>query len=580
MNLNKLPVGRRLALAFATVIFIYIMVAWAALHTARNLEDAENSNIHTYNVLATGEGMLGAMVNMETGARGYLLAGDEAFLAPFNTGQKDFNMYWAKAKALTSDNPTQQTRLEDMKARETEFKGVADSMIALRKTVTDGSKTTEELLTEFRKGSDKVAMDSFRGLAAGFDKMERDLLVARAANADTQRLLNRSAILGGSSLAVVVAMLLGFLISRSITVPIQKSLSMAEAVAKGDLTYQVEIEGKDETAQLLATLKAMQQSLAKVVTNVRQSSEGVATASAEIAQGNNDLSARTEQQASALEETAASMEELGATVKQNADIARQANQLAAQASLVAVHGGEVVGRVVETMKNINASSRKIADIISVIDGIAFQTNILALNAAVEAARAGEQGRGFAVVASEVRSLAGRSAEAAKEIKSLINASVERVEEGTALVDKAGTTMAEVVTSIKHVSSLMGDISAASNEQANGVAQIGEAVASMDQVTQQNAALVEQMAAAASSLNTQANDLVQVVAVFKLDGVHAAPKSESLAGSLRRLPPASKTVSKARGAKQIVAKPASKALARPVATAKAKPVSADDTWETF
>ena len=566
MNLNNLLVGRRLALAFASVISIFVMVAWAALHTAGNLEAADKSNTHTYNVLATGEGMLGAMVNMETGARGFLLAGDEVFLTPFNSGLKDFDMHWTQAKTLTSDNQTQQKRLEDMKAREAEFKGVADSMIALRKTVTAGGKTTEELLTEFLKGRDKAAMDGFRRLAAEFDKMERDLLVARAANADTQRALNRNAILGGSSLAVVVAMLLGFLITRSITVPIQKSLSMAEAVATGDLTYNVEIEGKDETAKLLTTLKAMQQSLAKVVSNVRQSSEGVATASAEIAQGNNDLSSRTEQQASALEETAASMEELSATVKQNADSARQASQLAAQASIVAVQGGEVVGQVVETMKGINASSRKISDIISVIDGIAFQTNILALNAAVEAARAGEQGCGFAVVASEVRSLAGRSAEAAKEIKSLINASVERVEEGTALVDKAGTTMAEVVSSIQRVTNLMGEISAASNEQATGVAQIGEAVASMDQVTQQNAALVEQMAAAASSLNTQANDLVQVVAVFKLDGSHHTPQANPMGGSMRQLPQAGKTVFKA--------------LAKPVTTAKAKPASEDDNWATF
>ncbi|MBI2746195.1 MAG: MCP four helix bundle domain-containing protein [Burkholderiales bacterium] len=241
----------------------------------------------------------------------------------------------------------------------------------------------------------------------------------------------------------------------------------------------------------------------------------VAGASAEIAQGNNDLSMRTEQQASALEETAASMEELSSTVKQNADSARQANQLAQSASTVAIQGGNVVGQVVETMKGINESSRKISDIISVIDGIAFQTNILALNAAVDAARAGEQGRGFAVVASEVRSLAGRSAEAAKEIKQLINASVERVEQGTVLVDKAGVTMTEVVSSIRRVTDIMGEISAASNEQASGVSQVGEAVMQMDQVTQQNAALVEQMAAAPSSLKALASDQVHAVSVFRL-----------------------------------------------------------------
>jgi len=294
----------------------------------------------------------------------------------------------------------------------------------------------------------------------------------------------------------------------------QTAVDLAQRVTSGDLSESIVLKLGDTTS-LMAQLDAMQKSLARLVTHVRQGSEMLETASSEIAQGNHDLSARTENQASALEETAASMEQLSATVKQNADSASKANQLAMNASMVAHTGGEVVAQVVDTMKGINNSSRKISDIIAVIDGIAFQTNILALNAAVEAARAGEQGRGFAVVASEVRMLASRSAQAAKEIKLLINASVVQVEQGTALVDKAGTTMTDVVNAIRHVTDLMGGINAASNEQSLGVSQVGEAVTQMDQMTQQNAALVEQMAASASSLKSQAHDLVQAVAVFRL-----------------------------------------------------------------
>jgi len=333
--------------------------------------------------------------------------------------------------------------------------------------------------------------------------------------------------------ATLAALLLQWLIARSITGQLgadpQQLAALMDSVAAGDLSSPIVLQPGDRRS-VMAAVQRMQASLSQVVLSVREGSETVAAASTQIAHGNMDLSGRTESQASALEQTAASMEELNSTVRHNSDNARQANQLAQNASGVALQGGQVVAQVVDTMKAISASSRKISDIIGVIDGIAFQTNILALNAAVEAARAGEQGRGFAVVATEVRTLARRSAEAAKEIKQLIDTSVEQVEHGAALVDRAGATMEQVVAAIGSVNDIVGEISAASAEQSSGVAQVNDAVTQMDENTQQNAALVEEMAAAATALNHQAQELVQAVVVFKLarDGVRGASPQRAAA----------------------------------------------------
>jgi len=327
--------------------------------------------------------------------------------------------------------------------------------------------------------------------------------------------------------AAAIAALLAVVIVRSIVRPLNRAIDAAQQVAEGNLAVELRVDGRDEVSRLLGALLHMRDNLARITSDVHRNAEGVATASAQIAQGNSDLSSRTEQQAAALQQTAASMEQLGTTVRQNADNARQASQLAVSASGVASRGGEVVGEVVETMKGINEASRRIGDIIGVIDSIAFQTNILALNAAVEAARAGEQGRGFAVVASEVRSLAHRSATAAKEIKTLIDASGASVSTGTQRVQAAGKTMGEIVRDIQQVAQIIGEINATMDEQSSGIGQINQAVAEMDRATQQNAALVEESTAASAVLNDQAHNLARIVGTFKLDADHAGSQLPAL-----------------------------------------------------
>ncbi|WP_394780724.1 methyl-accepting chemotaxis protein [Undibacterium sp.] len=385
---------------------------------------------------------------------------------------------------------------------------------------------------------------------------------------------SRTLIIAVLVVSIALGLVLAYFIARVVARPLQQALRVAQTVASGDLTSHIESNSSDETGQLLQALKEMNASLLSVVTEVRMGTDLIATASTEIANGNMDLSSRTETQASSLEETASSMEELTSTVRQNGDNAKQANQLSHSASAVAQKGGSVVSQVVETMGSINESSKKIVDIIGVIDGIAFQTNILALNAAVEAARAGEQGRGFAVVASEVRNLAQRSASAAKEIKALINDSVEKVDQGTRLVDQAGITMEEVVASVRRVTDIISEITAASQEQSTGIEQINDAIVQMDQVTQQNAALVEQAAAAAGALQDQASNLSRVVGVFKLNDRHGVAAAQAPARSFARPPIAAvKPLAKpATQSQQLASKPAA------LKKSGAKPAEAD--WEEF
>jgi methyl-accepting chemotaxis protein len=357
---------------------------------------------------------------------------------------------------------------------------------------------------------------------------------------------------------ILLGLGLAMFIGRAIANPLREAVTVATNVAQGDLTSTINSTSRDETGQMLQALRHMNDSLVKIVSEVRTGTETIASASGQIASGNMDLSARTEGQAASLEETAASIEELTSTVKQNADNARQANQLAVSASEVAAQGGQLVSEVVGTMASISQSADKIADIIGVIDGIAFQTNILALNAAVEAARAGAEGRGFAVVASEVRALAQRSAAAAKEIKDLIHDSLDKIQTGSSLVDRTGTTMDEIVNRVKSVTDIMGEISAASQEQTSGIEQINQSVAQMDQATQQNAALVEEAAAASESMRDQAARLSEAVSVFKLQ----AGAGQNFASKVA----APSQVSRAQALPKPAAKPARKQLAKPVAQA--------------
>jgi methyl-accepting chemotaxis protein len=583
---NHWTLKRRLTLTFTGILLLAGALISVALVNNGKLRDTVNWNTHTYKVLAEADSMLLNMVNIETGLRGFVAGGHEKFLEPFNAGEQAFGVAFKEAKSLTLDNPAQQARLDKLMINHQQFMTVANSLVDLRRNTAAGKGTQDELLQEFSAGKDKVAMDAFRAGIAEFSTQESALLDSRSAALESTMTGTTYTLVFGGLCLLALTGALGWALTRSIFGQLgaepKEAASAVNAVAQGDLSMHIALLPGDTTS-LMAGLSRMRDSLVRVVTEVRGNSESVATASAQIAQGNQDLSGRTEQQASALQQTAATMEQLGTTVRHNTENAKQANQLAQGASAVAARGGEVVGQVVTTMQGINDSSRKIGDIISVIDGIAFQTNILALNAAVEAARAGEQGRGFAVVASEVRSLAQRSAEAAKEIKSLISRSVEQVDQGTALVDQAGMTMDEIVSSIKRVSDIVGEISSASVEQNSGVLQVGEAVSQMDQATQQNAALVEESAAAAESLKNQAQQLVQSVAAFKLSrqdglapGAYVATAAANAPTGERRGPDRAVNVTRP------VFKPkpaAAQSSAAPQDTATLAKTGTDD-WETF
>ena len=584
MNFNHLPVARKLwGLILGLLVSMLLLLAGLMTYTAQLDDEAARivqANQDRMSLALRWKGLTMLAVDQSVSA---LASADETLasglqkkakqgIEAINVVQKQ-----VEAAAVTAEGKAQLERIAAAR------KVVLDALAEATKARAEGDFARTLTLVDSKL---LPAVERYVGEQDAYVQLQerqRD-----AAKQEAQALRERAMWMGAGIAAVVVVLglVLANLLVGSITHPLERAVGLADAIAGGDLTQDVHDDRRDELGHLLRSLSAMGARLRGVVGEVRSGVESVSAASSQIATGNHDLSARTEQTAANLEETAASMEELTATVTQSADTARQANQLASNAAQAAERGGEVVGQVVTSMQQITESSRKIADIIGVIDGIAFQTNILALNAAVEAARAGEQGRGFAVVAGEVRSLAQRSAEAAKEIKQLITTSVDNVQSGSAQVEQAGQSMQDIVHSVRRVSDLIGEITASSTEQRDGIGQVNQAVANLDQMTQQNAALVEESSAAAAAMHEQAQRLAQVVAVFNVgNGAVAAPRSPA-----RVAPPAvapapvktpAATPARATLAKPTPTKAAAKVSAPQIAPAKTPAASdADGEWESF
>ncbi len=576
MGISNWKIGKRLGLGFFAVLALSTLVTAIGVMQIKSVSDmtkemAQQSVVKERLASDWARNIYAAVVRTTAIAKS-----NDPALAGF----------FAKDVAESATNTTELVKqIEALLSTEEEKKLYAE-LLEIRKAYTKSRDDVSKLKAagkaeeaEAHLGKAFIpAADQYQKMVTDFLAIQRKSLDAKAAAIEETDKRSRIELVVLGAVILLSGVVFAVFLTRGITRPISEAVKVAETVASGDLTSRIDVKSTDETGQLMQALKNMNDNLLNIVSQVRLGTDTIATASAQIAAGNQDLSSRTEEQASSLEETASSMEQMTSTVRQNGDNAQQANQLAKTASDIATKGGAVVAEVVQTMGAINDSSKKMADIINVIDGIAFQTNILALNAAVEAARAGEQGRGFAVVATEVRNLAQRSAGAAREIKTLIDDSVSKVGEGTKLVDQAGSTMTEIVSSIQRVTDIMSEITAATREQVDGIEQINQAVTQMDQVTQQNAALVEEAAAAAESMQDQAGKLVEVVSVFRTGQVAstqvAAKATKVVAKAASRMP----VKSAPRPAAPVVSAPQAGAVAtRPAAL---PPTAKNEEWEEF
>ncbi|WP_428422414.1 methyl-accepting chemotaxis protein [Methylibium sp.] len=580
MKLNHLKIGTRLGAGFGAVLLLLVLIVALAFSRLVTTEQGFDSARDVERGVSMADEWKSLTTLNVSRTIAIVKSGGTPQMVSFLTPQmKDTSEQITRVqKELEARPGTDKGKalFADIAEKRKAYIGQRETALALLKA--GDAAAVEALLEKSLLPASRVYLAAIED----FSRSERELADQSGAAVKAEVQQSKLLLLVLAAVSIVLGGMSAWVLTRSVTVPLERAAATTRAIAAGNLSQRIEAEGRDEVAGLQRSLAEMQSSLGKMVSAVRLSTDSITTASSEIATGNQDLSARTEQTASNLQETASSMEQLTGTVKQTAESARTANQLASSAQATAAKGGKVVSEVVSTMEDINASSKKIADIIGVIDGIAFQTNILALNAAVEAARAGEQGRGFAVVAGEVRNLAQRSAQAAKEIKDLIGASVERVESGSKLVADAGRTMSEIVGSVQRVSDIIGEITAAAAEQSEGIGQVNTAVTNLDQMTQQNAALVEQSAAAAESLKDQAIRLAASISVFRVDGSDAAVSRpadarQPLAAHSPVRPPAStpRAVSPAK-VPPVLHDTAVAGKQAPVVAAAA----AGDDWETF